>query len=238
MKDIRKWRLRPAVFAAVALSMLSVLILRPAAARTVTFSGSTWTVRNGFGGPGPNLFSDDPENVWVDAQGRLHLAITYRGGIWYCAEVISTQTVGYGGYGWVLDSRVDNLDLNAVLGLFTYGSDANEVDIEFSRFGGATATNAQYVVQPAGYDQLWRWNMIDAVPSAHGFVWSPYSPSQPENVEFASFSSSAVLQDHRLTEPLPPLAGQQAHMNLWLYGGMPPSGPQEVIISSFGYRPL
>jgi len=231
-------RLRLAVIAAVGLVMIAVLSPRPAeAARTINFSGRTWTVRDGFGGPGPNFFSDDPENVWVDAQGRLHLAITNRGGIWYCAEVSSTQTVGYGGYGLVLDSRVDNLDLNSVLGLFSYGSDLYEVDIEFSRFGGETSTNAQYVVQPAGPGQLWRWYMPAVVPSAHGFWWSVWSPPQPDNVQFVSFSSAAALQQRRLPEPLPPIPGQKVHMNLWLYRGMEPSGPVEVIISRFGYKP-
>ncbi len=36
----------------------------------------------GLVGPGPNVFSDSPENVWVDAAGQLHMRITARDGQW------------------------------------------------------------------------------------------------------------------------------------------------------------
>ena len=67
-------------------------------AKTIFFSGYNWTVKNSPGkvGPGPNYFSDSANNVWVDTQGRLHLKITKRNGRWYCAEVISEVSFGYG----------------------------------------------------------------------------------------------------------------------------------------------
>ena len=42
--------------------------------RAVSFSGRSWAVKrsNEPVGPGPNLFSDGAENVWVDADARLH----------------------------------------------------------------------------------------------------------------------------------------------------------------------
>jgi hypothetical protein len=39
-------------------------------------------------GPGPNSFSDDTPNVWVDSLGRLHMKIDKKKGKWRCAEVI------------------------------------------------------------------------------------------------------------------------------------------------------
>ncbi len=107
---------------------------------TLTFSGYTWTIKKSGAhrvGPGPNYFSK--KNAWVDSSGRLHLAITKVGRHWAVGEVVNTRSLGYGTYTWVLASRVDNLDPNMVLGLFTYDSNPaynnREIDIEASRSG-------------------------------------------------------------------------------------------------------
>ncbi|UCG15976.1 MAG: hypothetical protein JSV19_11850 [Phycisphaerales bacterium] len=46
-------------------------------ARTIDFAGLTWTVRSGYGGPGPNNWSDSTDSVWGDVQGRPHLKIRF-----------------------------------------------------------------------------------------------------------------------------------------------------------------
>src|SRR5436305_1591178 len=121
--------------AVAALSMPAVQLER--AAEVVSFSGYQWRVKSSTGrvGPGPNYFCDRPENVRVDPEGRLHLAITSRDGNWQCAEVISTRSFGYGRYRFYLDSSPD-LDPNAVLGMFTWNDEPayhhREVDIEIS----------------------------------------------------------------------------------------------------------
>ena len=123
--------------------------------RTLQFSGYTWNVKTSAGkvGPGPNLFSDSTNNVWVDASGRLHLKITKDANRWNCAEVICTNSLGHGTYRFYLDSPVDNLDPNVVLGLFTWSDDPayadREIDVECSRWANAAdSDNAQFVVQP------------------------------------------------------------------------------------------
>src|SRR4051812_19512341 len=135
-------------------ALLCLLAVTPtqAAATVLAFSGYSWVVKASSGkvGPGPNYFSSSANNVWVDNLGRLHLRITKQGSRWFCAEVVSQASFGYGTYRWYLDSPVDNLDPNVVLGLFTW-SDlpdyANrEIDIEFSRWGAARNLNAQFVV--------------------------------------------------------------------------------------------
>ena len=79
---------------------------------TIQFSGYTWMVKKSAGkvGPGPNYFSDSTANVFVDTAGRLHLRMTKSRNKWYCAEVICTQSLGYGTYRFYLDSAVDALD--------------------------------------------------------------------------------------------------------------------------------
>ena len=63
--------------------------------RTVLFAGYSWSVKRSDEavGPGPNLFSDRPENVWVDEDHRLHLGVTDRRR-WLCAEVVIAPTLG------------------------------------------------------------------------------------------------------------------------------------------------
>jgi len=66
--------------------------------RTIIFSGYKWKVKSSESkaGPGPNYFSDKEEDVWVDNEGKLHLKITKKDGKWYCTEVISDSSFGYG----------------------------------------------------------------------------------------------------------------------------------------------
>src|SRR6266852_3653418 len=68
--------------------------------KTVYFSGYSWNVKIGSPpvGPGPNYFSDNANNVWVDTSNRLHLRI----GKWVCAEVVLQSSPGYGTYRFYL----------------------------------------------------------------------------------------------------------------------------------------
>ena len=136
-------------------SVAHVEVERPAILRTITFSGYDWNVKSceTLAGPGPNYFSDREEDVWVDEDGQLHLKITKRNGRWYCTEVFTEASLGYGKYIFYVASRVDQLDKNIVLGLFTWDDTApehncREIDIEFAKWGKETNDNAQYVVQP------------------------------------------------------------------------------------------
>ncbi|MBI2688416.1 MAG: hypothetical protein HYX27_19095 [Acidobacteria bacterium] len=229
----------------VALLALSV----PAAAqysRVVSFSGYNWMVKTSRGkvGPGPNYFSDSANNVWVDTPGRLHLKLTKTGNKWYSAEVINTASLGYGTYRFYLDSVVDNLDPNVVLGLFTWNDapDYNhrEIDIEFSRWGNAAdPANAQYVVQP--YDtpgNLLRFTEPPAtVQSIHSFQWTPTSISHRsvKGIDPATTNPADLIAEKTFTAFLPVPGGENARMNLWLFRGSAPSNRQtvEVIISRF-----
>lgn len=65
------------------------------------------------------------------------MRISNPGGAWQCAEITSTQPLGFGTFQFWVDGPVDQLDKNIVLGLFQYGGTdgINEQDIEFSQFG-------------------------------------------------------------------------------------------------------
>jgi hypothetical protein len=112
----------------------------------LSFSGYEWLHKSSTTvvGPGPNLFSKDSTNVWVDANGMLHLKITKKNGKWYSSEVISQKSMGYGTYIFTTASDLTTFNEKAVLGLFTwddysFASQANsEVDIEFARWNNAS----------------------------------------------------------------------------------------------------
>lgn len=215
--------------------------------RTLSFSGYEWTVKSSDSpvGPGPNYFSDSSRNVWVDKKGRLHLKITMRDGKWHCAEVVSQQNFGYGKYIFYLASRVDLLNENVVLGLFTWDDapeyNHREIDIEFSRWSDPANDNSQFVVQPwDSPGNMYRFNTyLKRRYSTHSFEW------RNGNILFQSFKGSSA-DPRKLIEswnynggdiPIP--VNENPRINLWLYNGNSPSNNKaaEVVINKFEFVP-
>lgn len=232
-------------------AVASLRAVRPFTKR-LWFSGYEWSIKDSRGlriGPGENFFSESNSNVWVDAQGRLHLKICKRAGIWSCAEVVSLRSFGYGCYRTFLESSGDALDAHAVLGLFTWNDDApyahREIDVEVSRWGnGADTDNAQFVIQPwdaAGH--LTRYRIPPSVTKAtHSFTWLS------NRVEFATHAdffapapaSNTVLTAWTFTGAGVPQAGNENfRMNLWLCSpaGTTDGADEEVVISRFAFIP-
>jgi PKD repeat protein len=198
-------------------------------------------------GPGPNTFGDTADDVWLDGSGNLHMRIEYRDGTWHSSEVIGDDVLGYGTYTFTLGSRVDLLDRNIVVGLFSWDSSAptfnyREIDIEFSRWGDPLNENSQYVVQPwdsAGNTQRWETTLAGD-DSTHAFTW------RPDRVDFSSHQGSppgALIQSWSYTGPDVPPEGAtsgNARINFWLMGGSAPFDGQEaeLVINSFDFTPL
>jgi hypothetical protein len=214
------------------LAVLAALAVPAAAsARVVQFSGRTWYVRNSpqLSGPGPNRFSDAANSVWVDATGALHLTIHRVKGKWQSSEVFS-DPLGRGTYTWSVDSGVNALDRNVVLGLFSYLDDSHEIDVEIARWGNAAdPTNAQFVVQPYLHTgNLFRFTTPSG-PTTYGFTWGA------STVDFTGPSASWTYSGPDVPQP----AGERVHMNLWLDRGNPPSDGRdvEVVLRSFSFTP-
>lgn len=224
-------------------SAAHVITSRTPVFRTIEFSGLTWKVKASETriGPGPNYFSDSENDVWVDENGDLHMKIVYRGGRWYCTEVITADPLGYGIYTFTLASRVDLLDKNVILGLFTWDDTApehnyREIDIEFSRWGEDGGENAQYVVQP--WDHLGNRHQFNVTlsesTSSHYFDW------RADKVQFSSVQDGNELESWQyIGSDLPPEGAGNARINLWLLNGNPPSDGQEVevVIRAFEFTP-
>jgi hypothetical protein len=229
-----------------------LLAAAPAAATTVDFAGYTWDVREGGGGPGPNQWRAD--NVRVGADG-LHLRISVSAGVWSCAEVTMTRSLGFGTYVFELAGRPDTFDRNVVLGLFDYppkkiGPDGtNEIDIEFAQWGDpANDLRLNWTVYPPalGPDPTHKERPLALAGNAstHQFEWTT------DGVRFASYdgwqdagglSLIAKWNDapshprHRIPQQALPV-----HMNLWLFDGQAPVDGQEVevVIRNFSFKPL
>jgi len=174
-------------------------ISRPqqATARNINWSGYSWWVRTSQGnpqGPGPNIFSDSAQNVFVDAGGDLHLKIVKNASNkWTAAEVDLNQSLGYGTYEWEVSSRYDQLATNVVGGLFTYLSPESvanqtggkvgngiadtphEIDIEFTRAWGSanlyfTTHDGDVPAPSKNYYQP-----LNGDFTTHRFEWKPNS---------------------------------------------------------------
>lgn len=224
----------------------------PEPARTIEFSGYEWIVKSSDTpvGPGANYFSDSTENVWVDENDQLHLKITRRDDKWHCAEVYTKKSFGYGKYIFYVASRVDLLDPNVVLGLFTYDyadePNHREIDIEFSRWGDETNDNSQYVVHPfTEPDNIERFNMeLSGDKTSHSFNWLSDSIFFQSLIghHFSPPNQSDIIRSWPYPGDDNPLPGnEKVHINLRLYDtdkdgfGDPPSDEQEVevIIKKF-----
>jgi len=171
--------------------------------RWISFNGYDWWCKTSANlvGPGPNYFSDSANNVWLDAQGQLHLRITNRSNHWQCAEIVTDRSFGYGNYRFELAFSVNELDPNAVLGMFTWSDDPSysdrEIDIECSRWSDTNdPNNAQFVVQPyniAGH--LIRYATPALLTnSTHLFTWETNQVSfQSQRGSFSPTPSPANL---------------------------------------------
>jgi hypothetical protein len=220
-----------------------------AAPRILHWSGYDWIVKDSAGpvGPGPNHFSDSSRNVWVDPSGRLHLRIEKRNGRWWCGELWSTTALGYGTSVFQLDTAASSIDRNAVLGLFTWddaaGEHHREIDVELSRWGARQGPNATFTVQPYQIAANGRSFTIPGTRSdtTQAFDW------EPGNVDFWSLwghrtppVDSGVIRHWVSRSPDVPTPGnERIHINLWLFGGHPPSDGRSVtvVIDRFEFVP-
>lgn len=218
-------------------------------AATIQFSGYTWNVKNtgtSTQGPGPNYWNQ--QNVWVDANGWLHLKLSKNPTTnrWECAEVISTQSFGYGTYQWQIDGPVNTLDKNVVLGFFNYnGVDGlHEMDIEFARWGLQTNQPLNYTVYPSSagnptFHQTYNFT-LSGTYTTHRFKRTS------SNVVFKSlggfydndtnlFASATCAAPYTVSTVSMPI-----YMNLWLFQGQAPSNNSnvEIVIHNFKFTPL
>lgn len=194
--------------------------------------------------PGPNYFSSGERSVWMDERG-LHLTIAKSDDRWYATEVFTKQRVGYGTYTFSVESDVRSYDPAVVAGFFTWDTAPiehnREIDIEFAAWGEPDGTKFQYVVQP--YTSPERIEVFDPKlqgdSTTHRIIWLPdrleffsyHGPVDPDDPD-----SRSQLMHHWVFAGTPPTEGRvRFRMNLWLFQGMVPQQPVEMVVTSFRY---
>lgn len=218
----------------------------------IEFAGRTWIVKSGYcstgttAGPGPNYWCGEEEDVWVDAQDRLHLRINYKESLSEYASVsVKTPVSGCGMYRYHVTSgpngEPDDFDENVVLGLFSYETNSTydnyEVDIEISDWGDSTPDyNLWYSTWDGG--QSTSDHFLATFGSGtveHAFTW------QPSAITFTSIKNDVLLYDGvRIDDDVYPCPASPiyARINLWMYQGESPSSEQEIIIDDFEFIPF
>lgn len=221
--------------------------------RTVFFSGYEWEVTEGIGAPYASDWAD--KNVWLDAQGNLHLKLSYQNGRWTGGQVMTKQKLGFGTYEFHITGEIDKLDPNVVFAMFNYeahSQDAfgiNEIDIEFGKWGYTDVQPGSYTVWPIRNDHNNLRNRSKAYDfklklpnSMHRFRWRPnyvffqsfHGASTAKKDEFSSWWFQPRPYEGKSFIPLKPL---NLYINIWLYQGRPPLNGKEVeiVVHSFKY---
>jgi hypothetical protein len=234
--------------------MLASLFASEASAASITWAGHTWNVTTG-GMAGGNTGSAG--NIVVDASGYLHLKISGSGTTWTCAELFSTDNMGFGTYRWQIDGPVDKLDKNVVLGLFPYGPQAgigadgtNEIDIEYARWGNSSWDDGNWTIYPNSGSTVGETTFNFSLSSTYttsSFVWTGTGISFMSQEGIKPLGDSSGLVKKWTYAPSNPTVNipQRAMplgMNLWLCsgcGGTPSNGQAvEIIVRSFEFVPL
>jgi hypothetical protein len=223
--------------------------------RMVPFAGRDWRVKGpGYYGPGGNLFCNTEDCAWVDDEGRLHLTLQQLGGPWFSTEVVCDQALGYGDYVLTTEGALDQVDPQAVLGIFlweygpcyddsyTYWNAFNEIDIEYSRWGNPANEIAQFVAQPYNYPgNIDRFDTTFGATeiASHAMRWLP------DRVEYrvwrggpADESPDTLVRTWTYQGPHVPRPEQpRMHLNLWKLSGTP-ADDQEVVFTNFTFVPM
>jgi hypothetical protein len=211
--------------------------------KIVHFSGYDWVVRSAGSDRGGESNAYDPENVWTDEKGYLHLRMTDRNGKWTCAEVHLDHSLGYGTYRFVVQDSV-HLQPSAVVGIFTWDDVRsqdfrNELDIELSRWGNPVYENAQYVVQPFYVPENVSRFQAPAGVLTHEFRW------EPDRVAFRTVQGATMdarekpVSQHVFTSGIPRPASETVHIDMYEfhYSRNSSHPPSEVVIEKFEYLP-
>jgi hypothetical protein len=226
------------------------IVARPHGDRQLEWEGINWTVKRTVEdiaiSPGPNLFCSDEDNVFIDGNSHLHLLINNMSGYWLCSELISDTSLGFGTYTFNLKSRVDNLDLHAVIGIFTWDDVAKyspsvpedyyrEYDIEFSYWSTPGNDVGQYVIQPWNFpENIFRFPVGSEINTIHQWTW------KKDTIEFISMheDSSIIARFEYTGDQFKYPGAENIRINLWLNFGQAPSGFQEAILSGFEFENL
>jgi len=217
-------------------------VFTPLTVDSFSWSGSTWTVKHGDNIP-PQNNDWSRSSVALGDQGSLRMRVAPDSeGSWKAAEIVKTESVGYGTYSFTTTSSVIPTNINSVLGLFTYAVDSvnegyEEIDIEYAQWGSPSYGPGSWSVHKPSPHYVQSYNLTYTGPLVHTFLWEPNSI----HWTITRQSTGQILHENYFTGSLvPTYSAALMRINFWLMNGEAPSGaePFEVIFSSATWTAL
>lgn len=209
------------------------------------FSGFTWRVRWKASDRGGTSNPYNPENVYLDQAGALHLRIMNRDQRWTCSEVNLTQSLGYGTYSFIVED-VSKLEPSVVFGIFTwdYSTDQEnhrEFDINITRWDDPENKNAGFVLQPTLVSS--NSSRFDAPAGKLKFtiMWEPGRLTMMAS-RVSGMRDKSVVSKHVFTSGVPTPGFEALRMSLFPYKRANQQSfdlqrPAEVVVDRFEYLP-
>jgi hypothetical protein len=216
----------------------------------IRFSGYIWKVKNPAGTQNPHNNYWSKDNVWIDAQGHLHLRVRKNpvNNRWESAEVQTTIKLGYGTYQWKLEGPVNALDKNFVLGLFNYSGNStyDEMDIEFSRWGHSNAKILNYSIWPATGENVPYTTWATDFTMTSNYTthrWHRTANSlRFQSMQGFQDGNNEIIADKSWSRPITSISTLEmpVFMNFWLFKAVPPSDGKdmEIVIHEFKFTKL
>jgi hypothetical protein len=186
----------------------------------VKFSGFTWRVRWRPSDRGGITNPYDPNNVYVDKDGALHLQIVKRDERWTCSEVNLTRSLGYGTYSFTVED-VSALEPAVVFGMFTWDFSTDqenhrEFDINIGRWGDPGNKNAEFAVQPPFVPVNLSRFAAPAGKLKHTMFWEPGRITMVTS-RASGAPAASVVSKHVFTSEVPTPGSESVRMTLFVY---------------------
>ena len=211
----------------------------------IDFSGFTWRVRWKPSDRGGISYPYNPDNVYVDQTGALHLRIVSRNQQSSCSEISLTQSLGYGTYSLTVED-ISKLEPSVVFGMFTwdYSIDQEyhrEFDINISRWGDQQNKNAEFVLQPTLAPANFFRFVAPAGKLKHTITWEPGRLTMVTS-RASGPSDTSMVSRHVFTSKVPTPGFESLRLTLFPYSkpNQQSAGlqtPAEVVVDRFEYLP-
>jgi hypothetical protein len=218
-------------------------------------------------GPGNNLFSNETA---YEKDGELYLTYSNQQASEVRVTLPGKQIYGYGTYTFsvksisVLDAagrvKDNKLPKDLVLGIFTWDDTDNyaihenfnhEVDIEISRWNCDDNSDVQFLVQPAGFPQMYRFYSgqgatYDQGGHTYSFTWLPnridWATTAGGGQQFSLTTEEALYKKVPDFVQCMPSGYTEVRLNLWnvngaeVPAGLEPTDTVQVVIDKFEYE--
>jgi hypothetical protein len=216
---------------------------KPIVSKVVHFSGYDWRVQTAGTGRSGQANFYDPENVWTDDKGFLHLRIEEHNGVWLCGEISLVRSLGYGSYVFVVRDT-SYLVPSAALGLYTAddfrtSEIPGEMAIELNYRSITDSKNAQYVVQPFYISENLARFIAPAGILTHTLRWEQGRASFKTVRGSTTDPHAATVAEHVFTSGVPVPNKETAHIDFYIHRRSNdwPLKQEEVVIERFEFLP-